>query len=162
MVRSGVAASLVLALLLAPAAAGCLGYSQAVAPDFKVATVASGNVSLSQYGGHVVVLDLMATTCGPCKKQEADLLALNASHPGVRILSVSLLPADDLGTMASWKAHWNATWPHGVDPSLMTLYRVATLPNYVVVTPTGRIAYQTPPDDVTDRSTLFQQVAAAS
>ena len=62
-----------------------------IAPDFELTLVDGGKVKLSELRGQVVVLNLWATWCGPCKK-ELPLLdtyyRINRPH-GLRVFALT-------------------------------------------------------------------------
>ncbi|MGW0846089.1 TlpA family protein disulfide reductase [Streptomyces sp. NPDC002787] len=61
------------------------------APDFSGTTVDGEPVHLSDYRGHVVVLNAWASTCGPCRAESPDLdrTQRKLKAKGVRVLGIS-------------------------------------------------------------------------
>ncbi|UUU32489.1 TlpA family protein disulfide reductase [Streptomyces sp. CA-210063] len=61
------------------------------APDFAGTTVDGEPVRLSDYRGHVVVVNAWASTCGPCRAESPDLdrTQRKLKSRGVRVLGVS-------------------------------------------------------------------------
>ncbi len=69
------------------------------APEFRAATMTSGSKttkSISDYRGQVVLLNMWATWCGPCKQEMPGIQALHESLGplGLRVVAVSV---DDPG-----------------------------------------------------------------
>lgn len=65
--------------------------SKGVAPDFTVTTFDDKTFKLSDYGGKVVLIDLMAEYCGPCKDQMPELQKIKLEKGDeVTILSVDV------------------------------------------------------------------------
>ena len=62
-----------------------------VAPDFAGSAVDGGPVRLSDFRGHVVVVNAWASTCGPCRAESPDLdrAQRKLKSRGVRVLGVS-------------------------------------------------------------------------
>jgi peroxiredoxin len=65
------------------------------APDFHATTMVPGSKTLkniSDYRGHVVLLNLWATWCGPCKQEMPGIQALHESlgPSGLRIVALSV------------------------------------------------------------------------
>lgn len=62
------------------------------APEFTLPDLQGTPISLSQYRGHVVLLDFWATWCGPCRQTIPDLKYLYETHrnEGLDILGVAL------------------------------------------------------------------------
>jgi peroxiredoxin len=60
------------------------------APDFRIKLVDGKTVTLADLKGQVVILNLWATWCGPCREEmpTLDLLAVNGQRHGLRIFGV--------------------------------------------------------------------------
>ena len=69
------------------------------APDFTVHD-GTRTVSLSQYRGHVVVLNFWATWCAPCLDELPSLQEMQKQLPGVQVLAVSI--DDDVDAYTSF------------------------------------------------------------
>jgi len=73
-------------------------------------------VMLSDYAGDPIILDLMATWCGPCKTQLGELASLQSNFPDVQILSVSVDPDfDSISKLTQYKSDNGITWIVGRD-----------------------------------------------
>ena len=92
------------------------------APDFEAQWVGGDNdgetFKLSDLQGKVVVLDLMATTCSPCKDIADDMLIpLHEKYkddPGVVIISLSVGEDTPEGLLAYSEEH-GYHWTHALD-----------------------------------------------
>ncbi|MFX0210133.1 MAG: TlpA family protein disulfide reductase [Candidatus Hodarchaeota archaeon] len=58
--------------------------------NFSFELLNGEEVMLSDYAGDPIILDLMATWCGPCKTQLGELASLKSNYPGIQILSISI------------------------------------------------------------------------
>lgn len=84
------------------------------APDFTAPTPDGKMVSLKQSLGKVTIIDFWASWCGPCRRENPNVVALyNEMHPkGLNIIGVSL---DKEGEADKWKqaiAADKLTWTH--------------------------------------------------
>lgn len=68
--------------------------------------------------GEVVLLDLWATWCAPCKHQMAELRTVREEFPDVHMLSITN-EDDDRAVREFWRAY-EGTWPVASDPALET------------------------------------------
>lgn len=77
------------AAMTAPAEARKIVVGQP-APDFKMHLAGGGVVSLADLKGQVVILNLWATWCGPCKREmpDLDLIQANGAKYGLRVFGV--------------------------------------------------------------------------
>jgi peroxiredoxin len=62
------------------------------APDFSLKDLSGNEVSLTQYRGHIVLLDFWATWCPPCRLSIPELVDLQKKYgdQGVVILGISM------------------------------------------------------------------------
>jgi len=65
------------------------GQTGRLAPDFNISDGVT-SVHLSGYRGQVVLLNFLATWCGPCVEETPSLLELHHELPGVAVIAVSI------------------------------------------------------------------------
>jgi len=126
-----------------PAAAEKLN-SLKLAPDFSAKSPNSTTISLKESLGKVTIIDFWASWCGPCRKENPNVVALyNEFHSkGLNIIGVSL---DDDAT--KWKdaiAKDKLTWNQvsnlkGFEDPIATLYDVQQIPTTFVLDSKGNI-----------------------
>lgn len=127
-----------LPLALGPLAEGTL------APDFSEATPEGKNITLSQLRGKVVLIDFWASWCGPCRRENPNVVKVYAQYKdlGFEILGVSL-DSDRQRWLDAIKAD-NLTWLHvsdlkGWQCAAAKLYGVSGIPFTVLLDKQGRI-----------------------
>ncbi|MFB0500241.1 MAG: TlpA family protein disulfide reductase, partial [Candidatus Hadarchaeaceae archaeon] len=106
------------------------------APNFTLTDTDGNSLSLSDFEGKVVVLDLMATGCEPCK-QEIPHLKEVQQHYGddVIILSISVgWGGDTKQGLATFKQERGCTWRFAIDTDdIATKYDAMTIPKLVTI-----------------------------
>ena len=115
------------------------------APDFTLSTPDGDPISLSSLKGKVVLIDFWASWCGPCRKENPNLVKLYQKYKskGFTILSVSL---DD--DEAKWKNAIEADgliWPNhvsdlkGWESPMTQVYGFNSIPHTVIINKEGKI-----------------------
>ena len=140
------AALLVLSVLIV----GCSGPGEAVpqginqgarARDFAFESLDSGKVSLSDHEGNVVLVNLWATWCSPCRAEIPDLEAAYQQYQddGFVILGVNVEEPKE--TVAPFVEEFGMSYPVLLDKSgeLMKIYRAQGLPMSFIVDADGVI-----------------------
>jgi peroxiredoxin len=100
------------------------------APDFTLQTLDGQAVRLSDYRGHVVLLNTWATWCPPCRAEMPDLEAYYQKHQedGFVVLAVNSQESPD--TVAAFLGEHDFSFPVLLDPDgeVMREYGVLGLP----------------------------------
>lgn len=117
------------------------------APDFTLIDLDGNPFKLSDFGGRVILLDFMATWCGPCRSSMPGLVALHEEvGEEVVMISIGVDPVyDNEERLREWVNEWGAEWIHVrdlADPPLMQLYGVTGIPTYVIVDKNGDIRFR--------------------
>ena len=114
-----------------------------VAPDFTLEDLSGNKVSLSDYRGRLVLVNIWASWCPPCRSEMPELQrAYEATGAdGLVILAVNALNQDDLNDVQAFAAEQNLTFPILLDSegAVTVAYRAGTLPTSVFVDRTGKI-----------------------
>ena len=117
-----------------------------VAPDFEqLGTDQKTNIKLSDLRGKVVLIDFWASWCGPCRKENPNVVKTYAKYKddGFTVMSVSL-DTDKEKWLAAIKQD-NLTWPNhvsdlrGWNNRVAALYEVKSVPFTVLIDQQGKI-----------------------
>jgi peroxiredoxin len=110
------------------------------APDFTLPGLDGKMVSLSDYRGHVVLVNAWATWCPPCVDEMPSMEDLYKELKGenFEILAVSI---DAIGTkaVAPFMKKYNLTFPALLDPAgtIKTLYHTTGIPESFIINKQG-------------------------
>lgn len=121
------------------------------APDFTVVTPDEKKVRLSDYRGKVVVIDLWATWCGPCKQSMPHLEKVYQQTKGRDVVLLAVCVWDEKDEYDQWRAKNAGSvyhFPVAFDPAgknntksfSSALYRVTGIPTTFVIGKDGKIA----------------------
>lgn len=153
------AASLLLALLAAPAIALEAGKP---APAFDLAGP-DGQVKLDKYAGKVVYVDFWASWCGPCRQSFPWMNEMQAKYgaQGLQIVGVNVdAKVEDARTFL---ASTPAKFAIGFDPAGATprSYGIKGMPSSVLVGADGKVLFEHSGFKAADRDELEAKIKAA-
>jgi thiol-disulfide isomerase/thioredoxin len=110
-------------------------------PPFALPDLEGNQVSLSDYRGKVVVLDLWATWCGPCRAEIPFLVELyeDLRDEGLVVVGVGL-DRGGAGVLRPFVESNGVTYPILVgNPSIQQEYKVSGIPTTFILNREGRI-----------------------
>ncbi|MBM4249173.1 MAG: redoxin domain-containing protein [Euryarchaeota archaeon] len=141
-VASGAAVIIVVASLGLYLSLGVASQPTERAPGFSLRDVDGKPVTLEQYRGSVVVLDMMATWCPTCNQEIPELKAFKQAHPEAVVISIDV---DRTESAAALKAHMQskgASWIYCMDTdNVLQKYSAHEIPKIVVVNPSGYVTF---------------------
>lgn len=118
------------------------------APDLAGSTLSGGRDSLAAYKGHVVVINIWSSNCGPCRAEAPGLAAVAASTraQGVRFLGIDTRDYSRTNA-AAFAKRFALPYPSLFDPSGREVLKFPrnsvnpqSVPATVVIDAQGRIA----------------------
>jgi thiol-disulfide isomerase/thioredoxin len=133
--------------------------SRPLAPDFSLTDLGGNAFRLSDFRGKVVVIDFMATWCGPCRMQMPHLKVVWEKYGGeIVLMSIDIDPRESEEVLGAFAKEFPyATWIWARDTAnLGQVYEVSAIPKTVIIDQDGYIRFTH--TGVTDASTLIQEI----
>ncbi len=113
------------------------------APDFQGSMLSGWAFSLKDYKGKVILIDVWATWCGPCKKELPYTYQLQQTFHSNKELSVIYLSIDS--DKNNWKSYLHKNqWLAGIhintrDPGFLEAYKITAIPRYILIGKDGNL-----------------------
>jgi cytochrome c biogenesis protein CcmG/thiol:disulfide interchange protein DsbE len=111
------------------------------APDFSLTDLAGNKLRLSDYRGHVVLLDFWATWCDPCKEEIPHFVAMQNRYgpQGLQVIGISM--DDDEKLAREFQVQFKMNYPvaMGSAPLADQYGGILGLPITFVIDRSGRI-----------------------
>ena len=135
-----------LAIACAPAAERDTVRIGAPAPPYRAATLAGDSVSLEELRGKVVLLNIWATWCAPCRDEIPVLQALHEQYgsTGLEILGVSVDARGEERRIREFASGIGMTYPIWLDPDerVSTVYRAIGVPSTYLIDRDGVLRWR--------------------
>ncbi|HEY2041588.1 MAG TPA: TlpA disulfide reductase family protein [Jatrophihabitans sp.] len=114
-------------------------------PTISGKTLAGGTVSSAQFAGDVIVINVWASWCAPCRAESPALAKLARSLQGQHVHFLGLDESDVRSAAIKFAAAVGATYPELADPdggilARLRLLPVKGIPSTLVVDSSGRMA----------------------
>ncbi|MHA1969376.1 MAG: TlpA family protein disulfide reductase, partial [Candidatus Hodarchaeales archaeon] len=118
-----------------------------LAPNFTVQNVFTNeSLSLSDYYGKVVILDLFATWCQPCIEAMPFIYEILFSYnpSDLAIISIDVDSRESLGLIKSFAEEYNMAWYVTMDNENVvdSNYGTGYIPTMYIINQTGYVHYQ--------------------
>ncbi len=115
------------------------------APDYAAATLEGDTISLAELRGEVVLLNLWATWCAPCRHETPFLQDIHERYrdEGFRIVGISMDTRDAADDVAMFVEEYGVTYTILHDPRMrgMELYQVLGLPATFLIDREGTLRW---------------------
>lgn len=112
-------------------------------PSFRLAALDGREVGPQDFLGRVVVIDLWATWCGPCRIQAQHFETLHREYAADEVQFLAINSGEDLAKVQAYAERTPFSYPVLMDPNetVMRRYQATGLPTVMVVDITGRISF---------------------
>lgn len=111
------------------------------APEFSLKTLENEEIRLSDFKGHVVLLDFWATWCAPCRESIPHLVALHKNYQpkGLQVIGLSVDKGDS-GVVRKFVQSMDIPYPVALAPDeIVRKYGVSSLPTTILIDKKGII-----------------------
>jgi peroxiredoxin len=115
------------------------------APELSLTDIEGTPASLSDYRGQVLLVNLWATWCPPCKKEMPTLLAFHDAHRAAGFTLVAINDGDPAADVAQFVKDYELTFPVWLDPKHQAseeAFKSMNLPSSYVIDREGVIRLQ--------------------
>lgn len=117
-----------------------------VVPGYGASTLAGDTASLDQLRGEVVLLNVWATWCPPCRKEIPVLQALHEDHAdeGLRVVGVSVDAAGEGEAVQRFVDSYGVTFDIWLDPGerVSSTFRTSGVPTTLLIDRNGRLVWR--------------------
>ena len=115
------------------------------APELTLTDTQGISRSLAEYRGQVVLVNLWATWCPPCKEEMPALQAFYDKHRERGFVVVAINDGDPTADVLKFVKDYQLTFPVWLDPTYIATeqaFKTLTLPSSFVIDRTGTIQFQ--------------------
>lgn len=118
----------------------------ALAPEYAAVTLAGDSISLADLEGEVILLNVWATWCIPCREEIPALQRLHEEYAdqGLRIVGVSVDGRGEAQNVEEFATSFGVTYDVWLDPAeqVVSTFRVIGVPNTFLIDREGRVLWR--------------------
>jgi len=110
-------------------------------PDLNLTDLAGNPVSLNDYSGNVVLVNLWATWCPPCKAEMPSLETFYKNHKAEGFVLIGIDQEETLEVVEPFVAEFGLTFPIWLDENYLAQrkFNTSSLPSSYVIDRAGRV-----------------------
>lgn len=116
------------------------------APQYRAVSLDGDSVSLEQFRGRVVLLNVWATWCHPCREEIPVLQALHARYApqGLELVGVSVDARGEEDTIREFVSDFGMTYPVWLDPDerVQSTFLAIGVPATFLIDREGRLGWR--------------------
>lgn len=135
------------------------------APAYEAVTLKGDSVSLADYRGKVVLLNVWATWCGPCRQEIPELRQLHSRYArdGFAVVGVTVDAVGSESQVASFVNEFKMDYPlwHDPDERVSAQYAIMGLPASFLIDRHGVVRWKATGPVVAGDSSLTAAIRAA-
>lgn len=173
MIDARLARLIALAAVLAGSSVACTGKTPAkagqegfpAAPSYAQTTLEGEPLDLAQLRGEVVLLNVWATWCEPCKQELPELGRLHQAHAtdGFTVVAVATDAQRNAGKVRRMAADYGLAFPviHDAKNEVMKAFEVVGFPTSVLIGRDGTVRWRRDGMIMDDDKELAEQLAVA-
>jgi peroxiredoxin len=126
----------------APQAAGPAALQGQSAPSFAVPALNGTTSALESYRGHVVVMNLWASWCPPCRAEMPDLQRLYQTYRSRNVVVLGVDQGESAQRVSAFAGSLDIHYPLLLDQQQQygRVYAALGLPTTIIITPQGVVA----------------------
>lgn len=107
--------------------------------DFKLTTMDGKSIRLSDYAGKVVLVNIWAPWCGPCRKETPGFANLYKEYKEKGFEIVGVAVNTNVKDVTSFITQYKVPWSNGIDDNIARAYGTYGLPDNYLFRPDGTL-----------------------
>ena len=144
--RTALAAVMILVVIIGGVfAMSAGGGGETEAPDIAFTDLDGKDISISDFQGKVVVLDMMATWCPSCREGMADLVEVYDRYgDSIEMITVDIDLTETPAQLGDYQEEYGAEWRFAMDneaQDFLQEFNVQTIPKIVVIDINGDVVF---------------------